>query len=88
MLHGSPLPIELIVHGPGEVLLAAVVAALGARANLLSSTLSETEGVALRKHSGERGTGVLSCDDGGMRFSSGLSCRAFREELLANPNAV
>lgn len=60
MSHGSPLAVELVVDGPGEILAAAATAVeptLDGRADrgtaqLLSSPLGESQHVALREHCG------------------------------------
>ena len=52
MLHGSPLAVELVVDGPGELRLGAVETALDGRTQLLGSALRETEDVSLREHGG------------------------------------
>lgn len=57
---GSPLAVELVVNGPGEVLAAAASAvgptldgrADGGTAQLLGSPLGESQHVALREHCG------------------------------------
>lgn len=54
VLHSSPLTVELVVDGPGEVALGAVEAALAAGTQLLSSALGEAEDVALREHNVNR----------------------------------
>ena len=52
MLHGSPLAVELVVDGPGELLLGAVETAPDGRTQPLDSALRETEDVSLREHGG------------------------------------
>lgn len=60
--HSSPLTVKLVVDGPGEVLAAAAAAAAvepaldggadGGTAQLLGSSLGESQHAALRKHRG------------------------------------